>query len=510
MKKNTLLSIFVLILAFLTHFWNYQHPADLYWDENYYLPSATKYQKGVFFQQSHPPLAKLLMAGGDSLINPNFENPNDFEKTDYIKNVPKGYSFSGMRLASVLFSCLNCLLFFWLMLSLTPKSLWAFCLSFLFVFDNAIILQSRGAMLESIQIFGVLLALLGYFEVYKKNLYSKKWISLLSLGITWAIWTKINGLILILLLPLLLLHSAQKTFFKKVRELLPSLGLSLLVMSLFSVLIWQLHFSLGKKIEPSLPNNGWYKASQELKEIKMYPEQHKNPFHNFYIELRDYLHFMKVDVDGFTPLNLCKKDENASPFYWWPFGGRTISYRWSTTDSGKHVSHLYMISNPFGWATGLLSLFFTISFFLIKLIFKNLKIDIKENKKLLTFLILYIGYMFAMSRITRGMYIYNYFIPLVFTFGMASYWVPQIFNAFELKIKNKVFISQILFSFALIGTWYFYSPLTYFSPLSCQEFKNRSLFDGWDMRGVNCNFGHSLYRVEEALKESSNSSNSSK
>lgn len=509
MKKNTLLSIFVLILGFLTNVWNYQHPADLYWDENYYLPSATKYQKGVFFQQSHPPLAKLLIAGADALLNPNPDNPNDFEKTDYIKSVPKGYSFAGMRLAPVLFACFNCVLFFLLMLSLTQNSLWSFCLSFLFTFDNAIILQSRGAMLESIQIFGVLLALLGYFEVYKKNCYSKKWVSILSIGIAWAIWTKINGLILLLLLPLLFFHSKQKTFFKKLKEALPSIGLSVLTMMVFSILMWQVHFSLGTRLEPSLPNKGWYKASAELRDIKTYPQQHQNPIRNFYIELRDYLHFMAVDVDGFTPLNLCKKEENASPFYWWPFGGRTISYRWSTLDSGQHVSYLYMISNPFGWAVGLLSLFLTISFFILQLIFKNLEITDQEKKKLLIFSTLYIGYMFAMSRITRGMYIYNYFVPLIFTFCMASFWIPKIFNSLKLKIKNNIFISQIVFSAAIIGTWHYYSPLTYFSPLSCQEFKGRALFDGWDMRGINCKFGNSLYRIDEALKEST-SSNSSK
>jgi dolichyl-phosphate-mannose--protein O-mannosyl transferase len=145
---------------------------------------------------------------------------------------------------------------------------------------------------------------------------------------------------------------------------------------------------------------------------------------------------------------------------------------------------------------------------MLRLIFKNLLIETEENRKLLTLLILYISYMFAMSRITRGMYIYNYFIPLIFTFGMASYWVPKIFNSFQFKIKNKTFISQVVFSMAIIGTWYYYSPLTYFSPLSCQEFKNRALFDGWDMRGVNCKFGNNLYRVDEALKESSSSNNS--
>ena len=147
MKKNLSLSSFVLILGLLTYFWNYQNPSDLYWDENYYLPSATKYQKGIFFQQSHPPLAKLLIAAGDSLLIPNSDPFNEFEKTDYIKNVPKGYSFAGMRLAPVFFGCLNCLLFFLLMLSLTQNSLWSFCLSFLYIFDNALILQSRGAML---------------------------------------------------------------------------------------------------------------------------------------------------------------------------------------------------------------------------------------------------------------------------------------------------------------------------------------------------------------------------
>lgn len=506
MKKNLSLSSFVLILGLLTYFWNYQHPSDLYWDENYYIPSATKYQKGIFFQQSHPPLAKLLIAAGDSLISPNSDPFNEFEKTDYIKNVPKGYSFAGMRLAPVFFGCLNCLLFFLLMLSLTKNSLWSFCLSFLYLFDNALILQSRGAMLESIQIFGILLALLSYFEIYKKNRYSKSWAVGLSIGIAWATWTKINGLIVILLLPLLLFHSKQKSFFKKFKEALSPFGISFLTMTLFSALVWQAHFSLGKKIEPSLQNNGWYKASEELKEIKRNPDQHTNPFKNFYVELRDYLHFMAVDVDGFSPLNLCKKDENASPFYWWPFGGRTISYRWSTTDSSDHVSYLYMISNPFGWAIGLLGLFLTISFFSLKGIFKNLQFKAEDERKLLVLSILYICYMLSMSRIIRGMYIYNYFIPLIFTFGMASHWIPYIMEGLKFKTKNKIFISQIIFASLVVGFWYYYSPLTYFSPLSCNEFKNRALFDGWDMRGVNCKFGQSLYRLDETVKASSNSS----
>ncbi|MEI7441881.1 MAG: hypothetical protein WCK43_09690, partial [bacterium] len=168
---------------------------------------------------------------------------------------------------------------------------------------------------------------------------------------------------------------------------------------------------------------------------------------------------------------------------------------------GEHVSYLYMISNPFGWAMGLLGLFLTISFFSLKGIFKNLQFKAEDERKLFVLSILYIGYMLSMSRIIRGMYIYNYFIPLIFTFGMASHWIPYIMEGLKFKTKNKIFISQLIFASLIVGSWYFYSPLTYFSPLSCSEFKNRALFDGWDMRGVSCKFGQSLYRLDEALKE---------
>ena len=87
-----LAGLVVLVLSFFTYFWNYTNPPYLYWDENYHIASAQKYQNGVYFMEPHPPLAKLLIAAGEALVDANPED-DQFIGTDYAKDLPAGFSF---------------------------------------------------------------------------------------------------------------------------------------------------------------------------------------------------------------------------------------------------------------------------------------------------------------------------------------------------------------------------------------------------------------------------------
>jgi len=487
LSLNTIAPYLILILGFFTYFINYEKPPNLYWDENYYVTAVEKYKKNIFFQESHPPLGKLIMYAGEQLWNPNKDLFLDFEKTDFARNIPQGYSFKGVRFFPVFFAWINCALFFALLLVITKSSAWALSLSLLYAMDNALIVHNRGAMLDSTQIFGILVALLAYFKIFAQGRFSKRWAALLGLGIAWATWTKLNGLIVILLLPLLIFYPKDNKIKDKLRALLPSWGIASATMFLFSILVWGLHFSHGKKIEPTLNSAGWYRASTELKMIKENPTEHNNPINNFYVELRDYLNYIANYSTGVPRLNLCKIGENGSPFYWWPLGARTINYRWETKNSGKEVSYLYLVPNPVVWGLAFIAIILSIAFFLMKYLFGGIKMEKDDEHHLIVMFTLYVAYMLSIARIDRVMYTYHYFIPLIFSFVLVAKWLPLLVSRIKLdRIKHKEAIAQLLVMLSITAAWNFYGPFTYYRPISCEDFQKRSLI-GWQMKPVQCN-----------------------
>ncbi len=173
----------VFILAFFSFFWNYNYPNSSQWDEVYHISSAEKYLTGTMFMESHPPLGKLFIALGEKILEPNTPksqvsplgrlcfgdldwktrpeiiDKSEFTKVDQISSYPSGFSFCGFRLMPVIFATLSAPLFFFLLFLLVRNLHLSAIFSSLYLFDNALILQARSAMVDSTQIFFVLLAL---------------------------------------------------------------------------------------------------------------------------------------------------------------------------------------------------------------------------------------------------------------------------------------------------------------------------------------------------------------
>ncbi|MBT7762109.1 MAG: phospholipid carrier-dependent glycosyltransferase, partial [Candidatus Peribacter sp.] len=138
-SQPVFLGILLTVFAFFTFFWSYTNPPYLYWDENYHIASAQKYLNGTFFMEPHPPLAKMLIAAGEAIFDANEGMDDEFIGTDYAKELPGGFSFQGYRFFPVLLGWLIAPLLYLIFLMITRKSLWAFILSFLYVFDNALV-----------------------------------------------------------------------------------------------------------------------------------------------------------------------------------------------------------------------------------------------------------------------------------------------------------------------------------------------------------------------------------
>ena len=438
--------------------------------------------------ETHPPLGKLFIALGEYLIHPNDKiNQNEllkFTQTDYIKDFPAGYSFAGVRFFSALFAWLSAIIFFYILYFVSKNPHTSLVFSSLYVFENALITHSRAAMLEGSHLFFILLAIL-YFVYLVQKLSKKTLLNYFVLGILvgLAISIKATGAITAFLFPFLFIIDNKekiklwgKNKFPLIKKLIvKGLFFTIGSVAIFS-LVWYIHFSLGKVAT----DDKYYKASDKYK--KYYePRNYFRP-ENFPAMLKDNLAFMANYNKGVPKLDVCKPDENGSYPLAWLVGDKSINYRWEK--SGDGVRYMYLQVNPITWFLGLAGIILSLILIVGRVIFKA---PIK-NKNLFylitTFTTLYVIYMTIMLQIERVMYLYHYFIPLVFSFILAF----LVFNyIFEDKIANKskkLYLGLIILVVIIAGTYKFFSPLSYYQPLTTEQFEKRIWFDFWKLKPI--------------------------
>ena len=204
----------------------YSSHSDLYWDENFHVASAQRYLHGYFFMEPHPPLGKLIIALGEKIINPNSNlsteqlafGSNDGDSLPFIPNssndsnihsfvsfkdgyIPKAgetpiFNFSGVRFFPVVMAWLVAPLIFILLYLLMNNKHIAFLFSLGYVFDNTLIVHSRGAMVDGIQLFFIISAFCYFVYLMKQNKFKNLNFAYLGLLVGLAVATKINGLII--------------------------------------------------------------------------------------------------------------------------------------------------------------------------------------------------------------------------------------------------------------------------------------------------------------------------
>lgn len=472
----------VLVLAALTYVRDYGNPSAFFWDENYHIASAQKYLNGIFFMEPHPPLGKLFIALGEYLVHANPFN-NQFIGTDHAGNAPQGFSFLGYRLFPVLFAWLTAPLLFLVLELLTGNWLWALLLSFLYVFDNALIVHSRGAMLEGTQLFFVVLSTYSFLRLYRRPRACLCWAVLLGISLGAAIMTKYNALIFTAYLGALGIR-----FFPNWRKITALFAISGAALLLVFLSVWLVHFALASTPERKLSNRGYYEASPEYRKI-LSANNLWTPY-SIYIMLRDSLAFVPHYQRGVPKLNLCNQGENGSPPDWWPLGGRAIDYRWESRD-GK-VRYLYLQINPAVWALSLLGVISGLAITVTQALGAG-RTSLKRFPLIALFSVMYGGYMFTMFRLTRVMYLYHYFLPLLLGIFLLALAV-RISGSTGRGLLSSDTKSVILVALIglVLGCYGYFAPLTYALPLSNAELESRAWLSIWDLRCPNCKVTNGL------------------
>ena len=474
----------VTIVSFFTYVRDYDQPAALFWDENYHIASAQKYLNKVFFSEPHPPLGKLIIALGEYTLAPN-EKTDQFLDVDYGtgEKLPENFSFAGYRLFPTLLAWLTAPLIFMAALTISESIIASLMVSAFYTFDNAIIVHSRSAMLESTQIFFVVLALLSFFTIMKRDLH-KGGLMALSLmcgaAIGAAIATKVNALLLVILIPLLAITPRYLSL--KLR------AFSLVLVTISSLVIyfgvWRVHFLLGERRIEQLADSGYFSLSPEIRSLVDSNQQTTlGALPRLWRE--NAITFISRYSDGVPRLDLSKADENGSPPYFWPIGARAIQYRWEAAPENA-VKYLYLVSNPASWAFVLIAVALSLSLLVARVVFPS-TVRLKNVSTIAILVTLYCGYLFGMIQITRVLYLYHYFVGLIFAYLLTAVALAEVGHVgpFELTTRRKtaVALAAIFCSFV---SFLWYSPLTYYKPIADHQFRSRALVGLWDLICVGC------------------------
>ncbi len=469
--------VIVLVIGYVTYFHNYAYPPNLFWDENYHIASAYKYIHHQFFMEPHPPLGKLFIAWGEQLLNPNKGvDTSVLSSTDYIKDIPKGFSFVGVRFFPALFGWLSAPLFFLILYALFPHLIVSLFFSGLYLFDNAMIVHSRGAMLDSTGMFFTLLTLFCFVVLYKQKKLPVVRYGLLGLCTGLALSVKLNAVVLGMLLFFLLVKEVKQEH----KRLLTALSLRIIiyVLTVSVVLsgIYYLHISNGGFVS----NGNYYEASEKLKSL-LVSKKYALP-ENFIPQFIEHVRFIPHYEKGVPKLDVCKPDENGSYPLVWPFGNKSINYRWEKM--GEKTAYLYLQSNPVIWLVGLVGVLLSLILVCARIVFR---LPLK-NQKLFTWILLvtslYVVYMTLTLSVSRVLYLYHYFTPLVFSFILAYLQMVYIGEEQLKKHKKKIYALLIALFLCIISAYLFYAPFTYYQPLSFAEFQQRNWFPFWQMKAI--------------------------
>lgn len=476
--KLIILAVFVTSMCFLLYWKDYWKFPYFVWDENYHIASAAKYQKEVFFMEPHPPLGKLLIMLGEKALPINNGLTYGFENYDIIPhNILKPeVSFAGYRLFPTIAAILNILLLTAFAFWVSRSYIVAGAISTLPLLDTALITHSRTAMLDPFMVLGELLCIFAFLVLLRTPAEKRKSIwalsFLMSAGLVFSFMTKLFGLALLVLWPLLFYFRPElrKVFLK-------IFSLNFLFVLITSLGIWAVHFQLGKNVLTNATFNGTYYASSDYEKWLLGLE--KDSWTHFPQKLWEHLRFMHFYETNVAILDVTDKNATGSFPLLWPFGSTPIVYRWEKGDT--YHRYLYLIPNPWAWGVGLVSLILGIALWI-----RKGSAFIKENKEVTSLLVLYFSFFIPMLMISRVLYLYHYFPLLFVTWILALYLLHPLLKSSSESIKNRATIVALLVPLLCAHGYYKFRDIANFTPLSCEELLPKKVIPFWGLRFPTC------------------------
>jgi dolichyl-phosphate-mannose--protein O-mannosyl transferase len=414
-------------------------------DEFHYGKFASAYITGDPSFSGHPPLGEMMLAGMGKIFN---INPNcTFEE---IGHHCSSYIFFALRFLPALFGVLSLIVLYAFIKILTKSEEIALIGGFLFVFENAILVQSRLILIDIFLIFFGLFGLFLLFKAIEEKRTKIKWglfvLSGLSLGACLSVkWTGL-GFIATAILLILIKLTELKINLKNWLKIGAILGISI-------IFVYCLSFWLQFRITPNnnKVDNFWNQYGERFNPIKFRGENFEQLSFPQKLARMNYTMFQCQETKDFS-------HPSSSRFYEWPIMEKTIPY-WlnsatttiaTTTVANKSDIAIGLVGNYVIWILSSLGM--------IILLFCLLSKKIRDEFVISPFLIFFIlfGYLFNLlpfMLISRSTFLYHYFPAYIFAIinlGIILNWIKN--------HNKKLFWIMVLI---IIGGFIASSPTTY-------------------------------------------------
>jgi dolichyl-phosphate-mannose-protein mannosyltransferase len=474
--------IFFFVFGFFTRFWRLSFPSKVVFDETHFGLYATKYLSHQYYFDIHPPLGKMMLALSAFLggLKPGFDFAFQSSYNDL--------NFLSLRFLPAFFGSLLIPLVYLLTREISFSRRVAFLASFLLLFENALIVQSRFILLDIILIFFILLSLYLFLLTKKFSSFSFKWylfhfLTALSLGIVISIkWIGfgILGIVWALAFSQILLKDILK------KENLIKIFSFFFLPLFFYFLFFAVHFTL-------LPNSCLSNCGDILENyFKKLGERNFLPEFQYFNQVPQGNLFEKFIHDNkrmfSSALNLNSFYYYRSDWYTWPFLARPFPY-FRETQGEKKIS-IYFLGNPLNWWLALL-VFLGYFYLITRNYFLKFRMKLPQNfysRGVQIFLLCYLIHFASFALVPRATVIYHYLPALIFSLILLAIFFEGILEMiFKVESeKEKIFFSNkkanfIFFGFLILVflSFLFFSPLTYGFPLTDSQFQLRMWLDTW-------------------------------
>ena len=466
---NRLPIYFLIFFSFLTRFWQLYFPQKVVFDETHFALYANKYFSNEYYFDVHPPLGKMIFAFllyfFGSKINFDFKVGNFYPNLDYLL----------LRSFVALLGSILPILVYFLLIKMKFSQRASFLASFLIIFDNALLVQSRFILLDIVLVFFIFLSLLLFFLQKDKKTFSFSWYLLnflLAISISFAISIKFSGFgVLAMILFLEIIEG--RILSKSKKEIFWRLFFILLLPLFIYFFISFLHLKILYKI--CISDCGYVYDYLIQKHIRELPKEERGKqYELFYYPPKGKI-FSQIFLLSYQML-LTNAAINegfyyASKWYFWPFLIRPVLYFKEKIDGNERF--IFLLGNPIVWWFSILGVVFSLYYVLRKYILEKRPVYF-QNENFRIFYLGYFIYLLPFAAISRFTLLYHYFPALLFSIIIFS--ISFDFFLRRLKIDNFLFF---LFLFIVFLSFIFFAPLSYGFPLSFSQLQTRLWLPTW-------------------------------
>jgi dolichyl-phosphate-mannose-protein mannosyltransferase len=445
--------IVLTFLAAVTRFAAITHPRAIVFDEVYFREDALRYLQGSYYFDLHPPLGKLLLAGWAKL----FGISATAQSTDPAVALRVLPALAGTALVAV---------FYLLLRELTASRRVATFGAALLLLDNAILVESRLILVDSmLLLFGI--GALTCYLASRRRTGPAHWILLTASAVLagMAVSTKLTGLTALGLVGLVWF---AQTLRDRINWRLALLQAAVLVVvpALLYVSVFAIHFQL-------LPHSGPGDAymSQQFQSTLVgnahYDPAARMSFIDKFIELNKSMHSYELSLDN-------SHHPYSSSWVTWPILKRPVYY-WAGPKE-----YIYLQGNPIIW-WGLLVGAVVVAVGWMR----RPELFHRHRGPMALLGVAWVANFLPFATIVRPMFLYHYFFAFMFSIaavsiglGLMAGWMTDGETLWRFPSWRSASLYWGILG-VVLASFLFFAPISYGLPLSDGGLSARIWLDSW-------------------------------